>query len=68
MPTYSYYCPTHGEFETIRKISERENAPCKDCGKISTKLVDAPSGIQDGYYNQNMSINRVKQPFRTAHR
>lgn len=68
MPTYSYYCPTHGEFETIRKISERETAPCKDCGKISTKLVDAPSGIQDGYYNQNMSINRIKQPFRTAHR
>ncbi|MFM8069451.1 hypothetical protein PU682_03145 [Klebsiella pneumoniae] len=23
---------------------------------------------KDGYYNQNMSINRIKQPFRTAHR
>lgn len=70
MPLYSYYCPTHGEFETIRKISERETAPCKDCGKTSTKLVDPVGGIQDGYFNQNMSVrpNRQKQVFRSAQR
>lgn len=70
MPMYSYYCLTHGEFETIRKISERENADCPDCGAKSSKLVDAVGGIQDGYYNQNMSVrpNRQKQVFRSAHR
>ena len=70
MPTYSYHCPNHGEFEALRKISERDSAECKQCGSISYKLVDAQGGITDGYYNQNMSVrpNRQKQVFRSATR
>lgn len=46
MPTYSYKCPECGAvFDKIRKIAEREKAPCK-CGEVAEKAVTAPRSIK----------------------
>lgn len=43
MPTYDYTCSNCcNEFESFRKISERKEAPCPQCGGIGVKGVSAP--------------------------
>ena len=57
MPLYQYRCEEHGQFDKIRKLSERDSAPCPECGKDSPKDgLTAPRGIAGGYYDPKMYV------------
>jgi putative FmdB family regulatory protein len=45
MPVYDYHCAECGNFETARRIAERdEPTPCPQCGNAAARVViGAPS-------------------------
>lgn len=57
MPLYDYSCEEHGQFQKIRKISEREKAECPECGKECKQELTAPRGINGGYYDKNVRVS-----------
>lgn len=57
MPLYDYTCEDHGQFQKIRKISEREKAECPECGKECKQGLTAPRGINGGYYDKNVRVS-----------
>ncbi|QZI93327.1 hypothetical protein NPJJOOEL_00007 [Enterobacteria phage Brandy] len=48
MPLYDYSCEEHGQFQKIRKISEREKAECPECGKECKQGLTARAGLMAG--------------------
>lgn len=58
MPVYDYKCQEHGTFEKIRKISEREEAPCPECNEICPQQVTAPMMVQGGYMDKHMKFSK----------
>lgn len=64
MPIYNYNCPTHGEFEAIRSISDRKQTLCPECGETSNQRISAPAGINGGFYDQKLRVNRTKHTVR----
>lgn len=52
MPLYEYKCEKCPRtFEKLRKISERETAPCPVCSSDSPKAVSAPRGVHGGFFD-----------------
>lgn len=40
MPTYDYACPDCGEFDALRRLSERnEPCACPDCGAAAQRVI-----------------------------
>lgn len=58
MPMYNYECKEHGNFERIRKISEREIAECLVCYKWCPLIVSAPAMVQGGYMDTKPSVTK----------
>lgn len=45
MPTYSYECPIHGEFDTLMRISEMTlTIPCPQCQCDSKRIINFGAG------------------------
>jgi putative FmdB family regulatory protein len=42
MPIYRYRCECGKEFEAIRSVEKREEAPCLACGRKGKHLISAP--------------------------
>lgn len=52
MPTYTYTCKEHGQFDKLRKISDRNKpAECPKCGKECERGLDAPQVHYKGFKN-----------------
>lgn len=49
MPTYDYLCQEHGEFEAMKKISERDVAVCPECGVECPHIITAPKMVKGNY-------------------
>jgi len=46
MPIYEYNCPSCGRrFEEIRRMEDREGAPCPDCGAASKMALSRFSAV-----------------------
>lgn len=58
MPVYEYSCKEHGEFEKIKKISERFFANCPACGVECTQALTVPAGVKGSYMDKSMSMTR----------
>ena len=58
MPVYQYQCEEHGSFERIKKISEREQAECPECGEICSMQITAPKMLQGGYMDKSMKFSK----------
>lgn len=58
MPMYDYLCEEHGQFEKIKKISEREIAICPDCGIECPLSVSAPKMVKGGYMDKSMKFSQ----------
>lgn len=58
MPIYSYACPSHGDFEKMQKISEREKAPCPECGEECKQQITAPKMVQGGFCDKSMKFSK----------
>lgn len=58
MPLYSYLCQEHGEFEKIKKISEREKAECPVCNEECHQTIVAPKMVKGGFYDKSMRFSR----------
>ena len=44
MPIYSYHCPSHGEFDELKAIGNRdEQTVCPDCNTLSERYLTAPN-------------------------
>jgi len=39
MPTYKYECPAGHEHEEFKKVSERQENPCPECGATATLVI-----------------------------
>ncbi|QPI13832.1 FmdB family regulatory protein [Serratia phage 4S] len=57
MPTYSYNCPKDGQFDAMKKISERQEAQCPKCGEKCQQGVTAPRSIHGGFYD---TVSKVR--------
>lgn len=51
MPLYVYQCPEGHIFEDIKRIAERHECPCPDCGSTATQQVTA---AHLDYYNMGV--------------
>lgn len=58
MPVYQYECKEHGSFEKIKKISDRHEAECPECGEKCTLELTAPKLVQGGYMDKSMKFSR----------
>jgi putative FmdB family regulatory protein len=45
MPTYEYQCPEGHVFEKFQKMSDKPQAKCPACGKISTRKISGGAGL-----------------------
>ncbi len=53
MPTYDYKCPEGHTFEEFQNINEEPVATCPQCGKPSSRMIGAGSGLMfkgSGFY------------------
>ena len=53
MPTYDYKCPEGHTFEEFQNINDEPVAPCPHCGKASSRMIGAGSGLMfkgSGFY------------------
>lgn len=57
MPMYQYKCEEHGDFERLRKISERLEAECPKCGAVCKQSVTAPRGICGGFVDRSLKVS-----------
>uniref|UniRef100_A0A6M3IFI0 Putative regulatory protein FmdB zinc ribbon domain-containing protein n=1 Tax=viral metagenome TaxID=1070528 RepID=A0A6M3IFI0_9ZZZZ len=45
MPTYTYECPEHGQFDALMPIRQmRTTMPCPECGYISKNIITLGKG------------------------
>lgn len=58
MPVYQYECEEHGQFEKIRKISERKEAPCPECEVICEQQLTAPVMVKGGFCDKSMKFSK----------
>lgn len=58
MPMYVYLCEEHGEFEKIKKISEREVCKCPECDVDCNLVISAPKLVHGGFYDTNPRMSK----------
>ena len=58
MPMYTYICKEHGEFEKIKKISERHNCECPECGVVCEQALTVPAGVKGGFVDKSISMTK----------
>ena len=58
MPIYQYSCSEHGDFEKMKKISERFTCECPECGVECKQELTVPAGVKGGYLDKNMSMTK----------
>ena len=45
MPTYSYRCTEHGDFDMIQRMADHAAAPCPDCGETAKQVLTSAPGL-----------------------
>ena len=63
MPLYQYKCPDGHEFEALRSISSRDNAPCPTCGKDSQAQMSTCNWSFGWRLTENSHIKGNKDEF-----
>lgn len=58
MPMYAYRCKEHGEFEKIKKISERQTCECPECGVVCEQALTVPAAVQGGFVDKSLSMTK----------
>lgn len=58
MPLFEYNCKEHGNFEKIKKISEREVANCPVCDVECQQQLSAPKMLNGGFYDKSARLSK----------
>ncbi|MEZ7211430.1 zinc ribbon domain-containing protein [Pantoea ananatis] len=66
MPMYDFECDCGQQFEAIRRINERDKAQCPYCFSEARQMLTAPAGINGGFYDNSVRVNRQKQTFKSS--
>lgn len=64
IPIYEYKCSDCGyEFEEIKKIRDKSESDCPQCGKISKKLISRSSFVLkgSGFYVNDYGKNKKEK-------
>lgn len=58
MPMFDYQCKEHGVFEKMKKIAERETAPCPECGETCPQIISPPAMVNGGYMDSSLRFSK----------
>ena len=69
MPIYTYKCDDHGEFDDIKKVSERGYSDCPKCGEVCENIIKVNEFMGRGYVapppaKRHFGENRKRPPNR----